>query len=247
MRLTALFISLLLASIAFVSPAVAGDGVAVVELFTSEGCSSCPPADALLAKLATEARKSQQAVYCLSFHVDYWDRLGWKDRFSNRAYTQRQQDYARFLKLDSPYTPQIVINGTEEFLGSDETLVKGGIKLALARKTDASVDLEPSANGDEVVVDYKILGAPAGATLCVAWTEAAAMSNPNRGENRGRKLAHINVVRDFQTITLKEPFTGRLSWKRQGSNPGSVIGFVQDATSRQVLGATSREIIEKRR
>lgn len=242
MRLTALFISLLLASIAFVSPVVAGDGVAVVELFTSEGCSSCPPADALLAKLAAEARKSQQAVYCLSFHVDYWDRLGWKDRFSHRAYTQRQQDYARHLKLESPYTPQIVINGAQEFLGSDEPLVKGAIKLALARKTDATVDLKASANGDELLVDYKILGAPAGATLCVAWTEATAVSNPNRGENRGRKLAHVHVVRDFQTVTLKEPFAGQLSLKRQDSQPGSVIGFIQEATSRQVLAANAQEV-----
>src|SRR5439155_1000874 len=99
-------------------------GFALLELFTSEGCSSCPPADALLARLASEARRSGRRVYALSFHVDYWDRLGWKDRFSSAAFTQRQGDYARRFRLASLYTPQLVVNGAQEIVGSDAPRVE---------------------------------------------------------------------------------------------------------------------------
>lgn len=90
--------------------------VAVVELFTSEGCSSCPPADKLLRTIQAESKD----VYVLSYHVDYWDRLGWKDPFSQAAFTERQRDYAQQFNLESIYTPQVVINGVKEFVGSDE-------------------------------------------------------------------------------------------------------------------------------
>src|SRR6476619_4430550 len=92
-------------------------GFAVVELFTSEGCSSCPPADNLLARIQKEDMDKQ--VYLLAYHVDYWDRQGWKDRFSDAAFTQHQQQYAEWLHLNSVYTPQMVVNGKEEFVGSN--------------------------------------------------------------------------------------------------------------------------------
>src|SRR5207344_36570 len=85
-------------------------GIALVELFTSEGCSSCPRADALLERLAADAATSGRPVYCLSFHVDYWDHLGWKDRFSSAAFTERQGEYAKRLGATSLYTPQMVVN-----------------------------------------------------------------------------------------------------------------------------------------
>src|SRR5476649_2001101 len=93
-------------------------GFAVIELFTSEGCSSCPPADALVAKVQKES--ADKPVYILAFHVDYWNRLGWKDAFSSAEYSYRQSQYARWLKLSSVYTPQIVVNGHTEFVGSEE-------------------------------------------------------------------------------------------------------------------------------
>src|ERR1700739_857201 len=93
-------------------------GFAVVELFTSEGCSSCPPADQLVARIQQEDQ--DQPVYILAFHVDYWDRQGWKDGFSDSRYTQRQRRYATWLNLESIYTPQIVVNGRKEFVGSQE-------------------------------------------------------------------------------------------------------------------------------
>src|ERR1700755_2161390 len=104
----------------------AGDGVAVGELFTSEGCSSCPPADALVA--AVQKEEKDQPVYILAFHVDYWDRLGWKDAFSSADYTARQKQYAQWLKLPQYYTPQAVINGTTECVGSEEANLRNAIK-----------------------------------------------------------------------------------------------------------------------
>ena len=106
-------------------PARAAERPIVVELFTSEGCSSCPPADALLGELATRPN-----VLALSFHVDYWDRLGWKDPFSSPEATARQQHYARLLGLDTVYTPQIVVDGSWEAVGSDQAAVERALDQA---------------------------------------------------------------------------------------------------------------------
>ena len=108
-------------SSAGVSEAMAaeGGGVAVVELFTSEGCSSCPPADDVLNALAADARTRHTRVFALAMHVDYWDSLGWPDPFASPAMTSRQQDYARSFGVRGLYTPQMVVGGAEEFTGSD--------------------------------------------------------------------------------------------------------------------------------
>ena len=98
-------------------------GFAVVELFTSEGCSSCPPADALLAEQVRDAREHGRPVYCLAFQVDYWNRLGWADPYSDAGFSRRQNDYAQAFQSDRVYTPQVVVNGTEEFVGSDRAQV----------------------------------------------------------------------------------------------------------------------------
>jgi len=94
--------------------------VAVVELFTSEGCSSCPPADRILSRLTAETQRDHRRIYTLSFHVDYWDRLGWRDPYSSSANSDRQRQYAELMKLQSVYTPQMIVNGRIEFVGSDQ-------------------------------------------------------------------------------------------------------------------------------
>src|SRR5258706_14663017 len=105
-----------------------GNGFAVVELFTSEGCSSCPPADEAMIKLAKEF---PEHVYFLAYHVDYWDYIGWKDQFSNADYTKRQDKYAEEFKLNSIYTPQVVINGEKELVGSRESKIRTDIQQEL--------------------------------------------------------------------------------------------------------------------
>src|ERR1700761_7333228 len=109
--------------------ATSDKGFAVIELFTSEGCSSCPPADALVARVQKE--DNDKPVYILAFHVDYWDRLGWKDAYSSAAYSDRQRRYATWFKLESIYTPQIVVNGDRQFVGSESGSLNGAIKEGL--------------------------------------------------------------------------------------------------------------------
>jgi hypothetical protein len=106
-------------------------GFAVLELFTSEGCSSCPPADELLNQL--QQQDAQEQLYILAFHVDYWDHQGWKDRFSSYAYSQRQQQYAEWFKLRSIYTPQLVVSGQHELVGSDGGAVSAAVNRALGQ------------------------------------------------------------------------------------------------------------------
>src|ERR1700761_5494846 len=114
-------------------------GFAVVELFTSEGCSSCPEADELIARV--QQRDRDLPVYVLAYHVDYWDRLGWKDAFSDAAYTDRQKRYASWLKVTSIYTPQVVVNGQTEFVGSESIALTNAIKTALQQTHEVQVSL----------------------------------------------------------------------------------------------------------
>src|SRR5579872_2704486 len=116
-----------------------GKGFAVVELFTSEGCSSCPPADALVARVQKEDKDAP--VYILAYHVDYWDRLGWKDAFSEAAYSDRQRRYASWLKLSGIYTPQIVVNGRTEFVGSQAGSLASAIHSGLQQQGNTSLSL----------------------------------------------------------------------------------------------------------
>lgn len=221
-------------------------GFAVVELFTSEGCSDCPSADVVLAKLAEDAKKYDQPVYCLSYHVDYWNKLGWKDPFSDAVFTRRQTEYARVLGLRTHYTPQIVVNGTVEFLGSNKELAGKSIKQYLAVKALATVKLKAEAakGSKEITVEYKLTGAPTGSQLCLAWVDDEAVSNPDHGENKGKRLRHLNVVRTLQTIELRTLLSGKLTLSRPEAQSGKVIAFVQIPRSGRILGAASVEIVE---
>jgi hypothetical protein len=175
-------------------------GFAVVELFTSEGCSSCPAAEKALAKLAADYPEN---VYVLAFHVDYWDRLGWKDIFSASEYTGRQREYAQLFKLASIYTPQAVVNGRHEFVGSDEGRLRSAVQEGLAAAASSRISLAAKEeNGKKVKVSYNIDN-PGKAGLEIALVQSQAASQVLRGENEGRKLEHVNVVREFQTLSLK--------------------------------------------
>ena len=223
-------------------PPADATGVALLELFTSEGCSSCPPADALLARLVSEAGNSGRRVYALSFHVDYWDRLGWKDRFSSAAYTQRQRDYARRFRLASLYTPQLVVNGEREMVGSDAPRAEAAVHAGLATAAEVPVTVEAAARGHEVSVRCRVEKAPAGAVLEVAWVDASASSAPDGGENRSRVLRHVNVVRDLRSVRLERAFEGTVGLRRPEVRNGAVIAWVQAAGAGAVLGATAADV-----
>jgi hypothetical protein len=224
----------------------AGPGFAVVELFTSEGCSSCPPADALLGEYVRDAREHGRPVYCLAFQVDYWNRLGWADPYSDAAFSRRQQDYAQALRLDRVYTPQMIVNGTEEFVGSDRDRSRKSIDAALKRPAKPLLKLsQEKADASAVVISYETSSAPKGAVLNVAVVERGLVSKVPRGENTGRTLRHENVVRVFRTVRLDDSAKGSVELKLPANlvrNNSSAIAYVQGAIGGAVLGAGSVEL-----
>ena len=174
------------------APAQAGERPIVVELFTSEGCSSCPPADALLAELAR-----RPDVLALSFHVDYWDRLGWKDPFSSREATDRQNRYAKLLALHTVYTPQIVVDGWWEAVGSDRADVERALELARRNPPEVPVTLALDHGQAQIAVGP---GSGVAASVLLIGFDRRHVTAVKRGENSGRTLAHVDVVRGLEEI-----------------------------------------------
>ena len=172
----------------------------MVELFTSEGCSSCPPADALLAGLA-----ARPDVLALSFHVDYWDRLGWKDPFSSRQATERQQRYAEILGLGTVYTPQIVVDGRWQAVGSD----RGEVERALdaARRMPVTVPVRLALDRGRATITLGPGDRTAAAVLLIGF-DRRHVDAVAGGENAGRALTHVDVVRGIAEIGH---FTGAAS------------------------------------
>ena len=208
-----------------------GNGFAVVELFTSEGCSSCPPADNAVAKLLKEYNN----VYVLGYHVDYWDNLGWKDAFSNADYTKRQKNYARILK-SGVYTPQVVVNGIEQFVGSDENKLHNSINKDLKENLQQHLSINAKANNNTIEVSYQTNSTN---NLNIALIQLSAETKVKRGENHGATLHHVNIVRSFQTIALKNN-TGNVSLnipKGLSAKDCAVIAFTQDANMKITLAA----------
>jgi hypothetical protein len=163
-------------------------GLTVIELFTSQGCSSCPPANDNLARLA-----NQPDVLALSFGVDYWDYLGWRDTFANRAYTQRQRDYARGLHLSNVYTPQMVINGRGDLVGTR----MGDIDRARGRTAAVSGGPSLTLSGAQLSIGATKSLAQAADIWLVRYDPRIIQVPIQRGENTGKTLPHTNVVRQF--------------------------------------------------
>lgn len=218
--------------------------VAVVELFTSQGCSSCPSADRLLTETLGEAAQTKQNIIGLSFHVDYWDRLGWKDPFSNHAFTKRQYQYGQHFGLNGVYTPQEVINGQQEFVGSNRAKQSSALKKALGQEATAGVQLSVSAPpGTTRTVTYQLDGNTTDAVLHVALVSKSVVTTVLRGENEGRKLIHNNVVLDFHTVPASAKGSVTLTLPR-GFDPanGAVVAYVQGQRRFDIRGATQRKL-----
>jgi hypothetical protein len=217
-------------------------GFAVVELFTSEGCSSCPPADALVAKILKEDK--DKAVYILGYHVDYWNHLGWKDEFSKAEYSQRQRRYASWLKIESVYTPQIVVNGTKEFVGSDEGTLRSAIQSALQKTTNNQLVLSNVRfTRDALSLQYQTKNT-ANRALLVAFVQKNAQSHVNAGENSGHTLSHVNIVRNLNTLNLSQQSGTQNIKLPTGFNNQTweVIGFVQNTLTGEILSAQKIQI-----
>jgi hypothetical protein len=229
----------------------------LVELFTSEGCSSCPPADALLAQIDAKQPVSGAQAIILEEHVDYWDDQGWRDPFASAAATQRQQEYSKTLHAEV-YTPQMIVDGRTEILGSDQNAAQRAIEKAIAAP---KTSLELSWVGATMTMGGpKLLRVRAGklsgvdgasggqnAEVFLVITESHLHSDVRRGENAGRGLEHDGVVRKFTSLG-KASGSGEFSfdaqssvklspdWKRENIR---VVVFVQDVRSRRIYAATS--------
>jgi hypothetical protein len=221
-----------LASVATADESANADAPVVVELFTSQGCNSCPPADAFLGELA-----QRSDLIALAFHVDYWNYIGWKDPFSSPEATQRQRDYAQSLGLSSVYTPQMVIDGSFDAVGSDRGKVNGAIATASQRKKiPVSIAASP-AGGWLVTIPAADIDQPA--TVWLAIYDRQQTTPVRRGENAGKTLTDHNIVREFRSIgrwngtTLDLPLdVGATDLAKRG-----FAVLVQAGTSGPILGA----------
>lgn len=218
----------------------AAEPIAVVELFTSEGCSSCPPADRLLIDLAG---REDARLFPLAFHVDYWNRLGWTDPFSNEAYSARQRAYARAVGSGRVYTPQMIVNGATEFVGSRRAQAERALQQALREDASTTVALTASVKDRDVDVSYAVTDAPEGAVLHLALVQRQAEQDIPRGENAGRTLAHANVVRAFETVATGTG-TQTLSLPRGLRAENTlVIGYAQVLPTMEIVGASRTALL----
>src|SRR5947208_6780277 len=214
-----------------IAPLHAGERPIVVELFTSEGCSSCPPADALLAELS-----GRPDVLALSFHVDYWDRLGWKDPFSSRAATDRQNRYATLLALPTVYTPQIVVDGKWEAVGSDRADVERALDLARRNRPEVPVTLALDRGQAQIKLGPRSDGLAA--SVLLIGFDRRHVTAVKRGENSGRTLAHVDVVRGLEEIARRggHETTVPIPWRCDR------IAAVVQASDGRVLGVAVLDV-----
>jgi len=218
----------------------------VVELFTSEGCSSCPPADELLGRLRRDLSARNVQVIPLGFHVDYWDGLGWKDRFSSVEFTKRQEQYAQALRVDGPYTPEMVVDGAVEFVGNDAGHAQRTIREAASQPEVATVKVS-SAVADQLTVQAKAPVSAKDAQVVLAITEDNLTTQVGSGENGGRTLHHAAVVRELRQLgqlhqgsfEANAPLKLEKDWKR---NDLRAVVFVQEGPTGKILGAASLDL-----
>ena len=249
--LTLLLASLCCASIAGgnaqAGPDIKAQPVPVlVELFTSEGCSDCPPADALLAELDAKQFVRGAEAIVLSEHVTYWNHLGWRDPFSLDAVTLRQEEYVRRFGLDSAYTPQAVVDGRSQFVGSDRRALTAAIsRAATTPKIRLAIE---KALWDHGVVRFTVRGEmPKHSKLMAVLASNATHSEVARGENAGRTLHHTAVVRAAKVFSgdavdgrSLELAAGPLSEASESNGPVRLVVFVADAGDGQVRGAAQQ-------
>lgn len=221
-----------------------GKPFVLIELFTSEGCSSCPPADTNLIQITQAARQNNVRVFTLGFHVDYWDYLGWRDEFSSPQYTQRQRQYSGAFKTTSIYTPQMIINGTHQFGGYKRDVANRLISEYLTIQPKTALNLNIIKEGRDLTIDYTLKPLPNNTVIHFAIVERAIQTNVKRGENSGRQLAHSNVVRLFKTTPVKNTNDTVALTIPQDVNRknASLIAYVQKKSDMTILGANTSDL-----
>jgi hypothetical protein len=219
------------------APPRLGPNPVIVELFTSQGCSSCPPADALIHEIAHDPALRGRVIP-LAFHVDYWDQLGWRDPFSSAEWTQRQVRYTRAMRLSSSYTPQAVVNGTREFVGSSRSTLNAALEAASNAKPDGSLALTVRREGNALIatIHAKV---PAGDDLFLAVTEDDVTTKVPHGENAGRTLTNDAIVRRLVRVVPGQT-TVSIPLERSWFNL-TAVAFVQDRNT-LAIGTAARSM-----
>jgi hypothetical protein len=215
------------------------NNIIVMELFTSQGCSSCPPADRLLGTYA-----SRKDIAVLSFHVDYWNKLGWTDPFSDHHYSERQENYSRKFGEGSIYTPQLVINGEEEMVGSDADKIAKSILKYKTNAAGRAMIREIKSDSEKILVTYFLAGKISNAVLNIALVQNKISTQVKAGENEGAVLTNYNVVRRFISIHPKSPENTISLPAINGVNKNecSIILYLQDNNDR-IIAAAKRSIL----
>jgi hypothetical protein len=218
------------------APPKLGPTPVVVELFTSQGCSSCPPADELIHDITNDPAMRGRVIP-LAFHVDYWDSLGWRDPFSSSEWTQRQARYARAMRLSSAYTPQAVVNGTREFVGSNRAALSAALEKASNEKPPREITLTAHREGNSLIANIHA-NVSANDDLMMAIVEDGVTTKIEHGENAGRTLTNDAIVRKLVPVKPGES-TVRLdpAWRSL-----SATAFVQDRVTLAIGAAATAQV-----
>ncbi len=215
-------------------------GFAVLELFTSQGCSSCPPADAVLGNYALENNPN---IIPLAFHVDYWNYIGWKDPFSKASFSKRQRDYSQMMNSQGNYTPQLIINGKHELVGSKENAVRSLVNKELAVPKKYSISIQKLvSNGNQLNLEYNLDVILPNTTINLALVKKKEITAIKRGENSGLKQTNYNIVFDFMSATNasnKASFEFKKEWL---PSDFFVVAYLQNTKTGEILTATKAEI-----
>jgi hypothetical protein len=222
------------------APPKLGPAPVVVELFTSQGCSSCPPADALIHDIANDPAMRGRVIP-LAFHVDYWDRLGWRDPFSSAEWTQRQGRYARTMHLSSAYTPQGVVNGTHEFVGSNRAALSAALEKASNEKPRTEITLTARREGNSLIATIHA-AVPSNDDLMLAVVEDGVTTRIEHGENAGRTITNDAIVRKLIRVTpgqtmMTVPIDA--AWRNV-----SATAFIQDRATLAIGASASSRVTQ---
>lgn len=210
----------------------------LVELFTSEGCATCPPADKILAYLERQQPATQADIITLALHVDYWDYIGWKDEFASPLFSQRQEVYGQKFKLESIYTPQMVVDGETEFVGNEPgKAVSTVIKAAQNQKANVEI----SRANEKLKINITDFPAHGESTVFLVFAEDNLSNRVKRGENAGQKLEHVSVAREMKSIGSIDAKTNDFAFEtdlmlqpKWETKNLKIIVFVQENASRKI-------------
>jgi hypothetical protein len=216
---------------------------AIVELFTSEGCSSCPVADDLLKEMTDILQKEGKEVIGLSFHITYWNKGGWEDPYSQEIFTDRQKKYVQSINAEQIYTPQAFVNGEKEFIGSNPIAFRDEVTAAVSKSPSIEIVATAKVKNDSLIVEYKSSKVQNSSVLNVAIVETHVQHFIPRGENKSRTLKHFNVVRNFYTTAHKAAGRIDLLWPDHlAIDNSSVVLYTQNSKSMKISGAAQVKI-----